>query len=85
MPYGNGPQPPGHEITKCILVVIPLAFWTCNWSILLIETLLQEYSRAAVKLSSIDQSAVTEGLGTAALVYIFQALTVDIKDCLGYP
>ena len=43
------------------------------------------HSRAAVKLSSVDRSAVTKGLGTAALVYIFQALNVDIKDCLGHP
>jgi len=66
-------------------VVTPLAFWTCDWSILPIETLLREYSRAAVKLSSIDRSAVTKGLGTIALVYIFQTLIEDIKDCLGHP
>jgi len=49
-----------------------------------LETLLREYSRTAVKLSSIDR-AVTKGLGTTALVYIFQILIVDIKDCLGHP
>ena len=38
--YGSGPQAPGREITKCILVVTPLAFWACDWSILPIETLL---------------------------------------------
>jgi len=31
---------PGGEITQCILVVTPLAFWACDWSILPIETLL---------------------------------------------
>jgi len=66
-------------------MVIPLAFWACNWSVLPTETLLREYSQAAVKLSSIDQSAVTEGLGTIALVYIFQTVTADIKYCLGHP
>jgi len=68
-----------------ILVVTPLASWTCDWSIVPIETLLQEHSRAAVKLSCIGRSAVTKALGTTALVYIFQILLVDIKDCLGHP
>jgi len=63
----------------------PLAFWACAWWILPIEIPLREYSRAAVKLSSIDRSAITKGLGTTALVYIFQTLVVDMKDCLGHP
>jgi len=82
---GSVPQVPDRDITKCVLVVIPLAFSACNWSVLPTETLLREYSRAAEKLSSIDQSAVTKGLGTIALVYIFQTLIVDITDCLGHP
>jgi len=49
MLWGSGSQSPGREISKCILVVTPLAFWTCDWSIRRIETLFQEYSRAAVK------------------------------------
>jgi len=40
---GSGPQAPSREITKCLLVVTPLAFWACDWPILPIETLLQEY------------------------------------------
>jgi len=44
-----------------------------------------QYSRAAVKLSSIERSAVTKGLETTVLVHIFQTLTADIKDCLGHP
>jgi len=47
---GSGPQAPGREITKCILVVTPLAFWACDWPILPIETLLREYSRAGGKI-----------------------------------
>jgi len=41
-PQGGGPQSPGREITKCILVVTPPAFWACDWSILPMQTLLQE-------------------------------------------
>jgi len=48
----SGPQATGREITECILVVTPLAFWACDWLILPLETLLREYFRAAVKLSS---------------------------------
>jgi len=33
------------------------------------KTLLREYYRAAVKLSSIDRSAVTKGLGTTGFTY----------------
>ena len=72
------------KFTKCTLVVTPLAFWACDWPNLPTETLLQEYSRPAVKLSSIDRSAVTKESGTTALVYIFETLIVDIKDCLGH-
>jgi len=88
---GSGPQPPGHEpvpgseITKCILVVTPLTFWACDWSILPMETLLRECSRTAVKLQSVDRSAVTKGLWTIALMCIFQALIVDITNCLAHP
>jgi len=33
---------PGHEITKCILVVVkPLDFWACDWSNLPMEALLR--------------------------------------------
>jgi len=53
---------PGREITKCMLMVTPLAFWACDCSILPMETLLQEYCRAALKLSSVD--------GTTASVYL---------------
>jgi len=60
----------------------PLTFRAFDWSILPIETLLREYSRAAVKLSSVDRSAVTKGLG---IVFIFQTLIVYVKDCLGHP
>jgi len=60
-------------------------FWACDWLILPMETLLQEYSRAAVKLSCNDRSAVAKRLGTTALVYIFQTFVLDIKDCLGHP
>jgi len=66
-------------------MVTPFAFWACDWSILHIETLLREYSRVAVKLSSVDRSAVTKGLGSTALLYIFQTLIADIKDCLRHP
>jgi len=38
---------PGREIAKCVLVVTPRAFWACDWSILPMEALLREYSRAA--------------------------------------
>jgi len=48
------------------------------------ETLLQEYSRAAVNLSSVDRSAVTKVLGTTASAHIFQTLIADTKDCLGH-
>jgi len=48
----SGPQATGREIMKYILVVTPLAFWACDWLILPLETLLREYFRAAVKLSS---------------------------------
>jgi len=43
MPWGNDPQTPGRKITKCILVVTPLTFWACDWSIHPVETLLREY------------------------------------------
>jgi len=66
-------------------MVTPLAFYACDWSILPMETPLQEYPRALVKLSSVDRSSVTKGWGTTALVYIFQKLIVDMKDCLGHP
>jgi len=87
MPQGNGPQPrattgTGPRNYKSILVVTPLAFCVCDWSILHVETLLREYSWAEVKLPSIDRPAVTKRLGITALVYIFQTLVVDIKDCL---
>jgi len=49
------------------------------------ETLLREYSRAAVKLSSVGRSAITKGLGTTALVYTFQTPILNIKDFLGHP
>jgi len=65
-------------ITKCILVVTPLVFWACDWLILPIETLLREYSLAAVKLSKFYWSAITKGLGTTTSVYIFQTL---IQNC----
>jgi len=72
---------------KCILVVTPLAFWECDWSILPMATRLREYSRtrAAAILSSVHRSAVTKGLGTTTLMHIFQTLIIDIKDCLGHP
>ena len=76
---------PGIKITKCILVVTPLAFWACDWSILPMETLLREYSLAAMKLSNIDRSAVAKGLGKTALVYIFQTIIVDKKRLLATP
>ena len=81
---GHGPIL-GGEITQCILVVTPLAYCACDWSIFPLETLLQEYSQAAVKLPSLDRSAVTKRLVTTALMYIFQTLIIDIKDCLGHP
>jgi len=68
-----------------MLVVTPLSLWACDWSILLMETLLLEYSRAAIKLSSVNLSTVTKAVGITALMYIFQTLIVDIKNCLGYP
>jgi len=42
----SGPKPadqliPGREITQGILVVTPLAFWACDWSILPVEALLR--------------------------------------------
>jgi len=83
--YGSDPQSPAREIAKCILVVTPLAFWAFGCSIPPTETLLLEYSRAAVRLSSNDRSAVTKGLGTTALVYIFQTIIVEMKYCLGHP
>jgi len=51
----------------------------------LMEALLQVYSWAMGKLSSVDRSAITKGLGTSVLVYIFQTFNVDIKDCLRHP
>jgi len=47
-------------------MVTPLAFWACDWQILIMETLLREYSQATVKLSSVDRSTFTKGLGTTA-------------------
>jgi len=38
--------------------------WACDWSILPMEPLLREHSRTAVKLSSVDRSAVTKCWGT---------------------
>jgi len=77
-PPGRKPVP-GRQITKCILVVTALTFWACGWLILLMEALLRvwAYPRAAATLSSADRSAVTKGLGTAALVYIFENFIVD--------
>jgi len=32
---------PGREIALCMLVVTPLAFWECDWSIVPMEALLR--------------------------------------------
>jgi len=32
---------PDREITNCILVVTPLAFWACDWLVLPMEALLR--------------------------------------------
>jgi len=51
----------------------------------LVMSWLRVYSRAAVKLSSVERSPVTKGLKTAAFVYIFENFTVGIRNCLGDP
>ena len=51
----------------------------------LVMSWLRVYSRAAVKLSSVERSPATKGLKTAAFVYIFENFTVGIRNCLGDP
>jgi len=75
----------GQRHSKGILVVTPLTFWACDLSIPPMEILLRKYTQATVKLPRIDLSAVTKGLGNTALLYIFQTLIVEIRDCLGHP
>ena len=77
--------PSKHKMTIFSKNVGGMAPLAPPWLRLCIATLFREYSRAAVKLLSIDRSAVTQGLRTIALVYIFQTLTADIKECLGHP
>jgi len=61
---------PGREITKCILVVTPLVFCACDWSILPMETRLQEYSRAAVKCHSLTDPRLQKVVDKCFSVYV---------------
>jgi len=62
--YDSDPQPPRRIFTKCTLVVTPLAFCLCEWSIPSMEALLREYSRVAVNCQA---SAVTQRLRNTVL------------------
>ena len=56
---------PGRKITKCMLVVSPLAFWACDWSIFPMEALLHARSTATPRQTlSVNRSPATKRLGT---------------------
>jgi len=86
MPYGSGPQPgpqigtgprnykmcAGGDTTRF------LGMWLVHYS----HGDTVHESNPKPKLSRVDRSVAAKGLGTTALMYIFQTFIVDIKDCL---